>query len=96
MFVFEWDERKAKSILRKHKIDFMEAQTIFDDPLLITFPDEFHWLKEERFISIELSSINRILLVIHTEVSENAEAIMIRIISCRKATASEREIYEQQ
>jgi uncharacterized DUF497 family protein len=63
---------------------------------LITFPDEFHSLKEERFISIGFSSVNRTLLVVHTEVSENAGAILIRIISCRKATALEREIYEQQ
>ena len=63
---------------------------------MITFPDEFHSHGEERFISIGLSNVNRILLVVHTEVSENAEAIVIRIISCRKATALERKIYEQQ
>lgn len=96
MFVFEWDENKEKSNRRKHKVGFAEAQTIFDDPFLITFSDEFHSQQEERLISIGLSGSNRILLSVHTEVSENAEVIKIRIISCRRATALEREIYEQQ
>lgn len=96
MFVFEWDENKENSNLRKHKIGFTEAQTIFDDPFLITFSDEFHSYEEERFISIGLSVNNRVLLTVHTEISEDAEVIKIRIISCRKATALEREIYEQQ
>jgi uncharacterized protein len=96
MFVFEWDENKEKSNRQKHRISFAGAQTIFDDPFLITFSDEFHSHEEERLISIGISSSNRILLTVHTEVSENAGVIVIRIISCRKATALERKIYEQQ
>lgn len=96
MFIFEWDEEKAKMNLRKHKVSFEEAETIFNDESLITFPDELHSIAEERFISIGYSIINRVLLVVHTEYSEKAEEIVIRIISCRKATALEREIYEQQ
>ena len=95
MFIFEWDEDKAKTNLRKHKVSFEEAETIFDDHFLITFPDESHSIEEERFISIGYSIINRILLVVHTEYSEDAEANIIRIISCRKATVLEREVYEQ-
>lgn len=96
MFVFEWDEKKEKSNKEKHNIGFAEGQTIFDDPFLITFFDDFHSQAEERFISIGLSISNRILLTVHTEVSENAEVIKIRIISCRKTTVLERMIYEQQ
>lgn len=96
MFVFEWNENKEKANLRKHKVGFAEAKTVFEDRFLVTFPDEFHSFEEERFISIGFSNLNRMLLVVHTEVSENTEAIVIRIISCRKATALEREIYEQQ
>ena len=96
MFIFEWDEEKAKVNLNKHKISFEEAETVFDDQFLITFPDEIHSIDEERFISIGYSNINRILLVVHTEYSENAAEVVIRIISCRRATALEREIYEQQ
>ena len=96
MFIFEWDEEKAKTNLRKHKVSFEEAETIFNDESLITFPDEIHSIEEERFISIGYSIINRVLLVVHTENSEQDKEIVIRIISCKKATALEREIYEQQ
>ena len=96
MFVFEWDENKERTNLRKHKIDFAEGKTIFDDPFLITFTDELHSHDEERFISIGISNINRVLLVVHTEVFESAKAIVIRIISCRKATVLEKEVYEEQ
>ena len=95
MFIFEWDEEKASANLQKHKVSFEEAETVFDDHFLITFPDEFHSIEEERFISIGYSNVNRILLVVHTEHSENAGEIVVRIISCRRATALEREIYEQ-
>lgn len=96
MFIFEWDEEKAKANLNKHKISFEEAETVFDDQFLITFPDEIHSIEEERFISIGYSNVSRILLVVHTENSEKAGKIIVRIISCRKATALEREVYEQQ
>lgn len=93
--IFEWNENKAKGNLRKHKISFDEAKTIFNDILLVTYSDDFHSQTEQRFISIGTSMINRILLAVHTEQEESGSAIIIRIISCRKATASEREIYEQ-
>ena|SRR5687767_11265809 len=94
-FIFEWDARKARINLEKHKISFEEAQTIFVDPLLVTFPDELHSETEERFISIGISTRERVLLVVHTEWEEIGERIVIRIISCRKATLSERKIYEE-
>lgn len=81
--------------LAKHKVRFEEAQTIFADPLLVTFPDDFHSRMEERFISIGMSTRERMLLAVHTEREEIGERIVIRIISCRKATTSERKIYEE-
>lgn len=93
--IFEWNENKAKTNFQKHKVSFDEAKTIFNDPLLMTFPDDFHSDEEERFISIGISVDNRTLLVAHTEQDKSGDEIIIRIISCRKATASEREIYEQ-
>ena len=93
--IFEWDENKADSNLRKHKISFDEAKLIFNDPFLVTFADDFHFDSEKRFISIGSSASNRVLLVVHTERGETENEIIIRIISCRKATASEKEIYEQ-
>ena len=86
----EWDEKKARSNVAKHAITFAEAATIFLDPFLITFPDDFHSDIEERFISIGRSERQRILLVVHTD-----RGTAIRIISARKATAKERMTYEQ-
>jgi uncharacterized DUF497 family protein len=93
--IFEWDKNKSKANLRKHKISFDEAKTVFEDELLITFPDDFDPAEENRFISIGFSANSRLLLVVHTEYSENNDVIVIRIISCRKATKSEREVYEK-
>ena len=93
--VFEWDENKARTNLEKHKISFDEARTIFVDPFLVTFVDELHSEKEDRFISIGLSENNRVLLAVHTEREEKYETVTIRIISCRKATPAERKTYEK-
>ena len=93
--VFEWDAKKARTNFEKHKISFDEARSIFSDPSLVTFPDDFHSKAEERFISIGLSESSRVLLVVHTEREEVVEKIVMRIISCRKATPAERKIYEE-
>ena len=93
--IFEWDKNKANANLRSHNISFDEAKTVFNDPHLITFPDEIQANDEERFISLGVSNINRILLVVHTEIVTTGNEILIRIISCRKPTASERKIYEE-
>lgn len=91
--VFDWDESKARRNRTSHKVNF-EAKTVFNDPFLITFPDDYHSRREERFISIGTSSKNRIILVIHTEQAE-ANDVVIRLISARKASASERKVYEE-
>lgn len=87
---FEWDEEKSKVNIRKHKVSFEEAKTAFDDPFLMMFPDPDHSESEQRYINIGHSSKRRVLVVVHTERGAN-----IRIISCRKATASERRDYEK-
>lgn len=94
--VFEWDQNKARINLAKHKVSFEEGQTIFEDPLLVTFPDEFHSENEDRLISIGMSSRKRVLLAVHVERLQSEKLITIRIISCRKATVSERKIYEEE
>jgi uncharacterized protein len=88
--IFEWDEVKEKENLRKHKVAFEEGKTIFNDPLLLTYPDIDNSGPEERYINIGLSGKNRILVLIHTERKGK-----IRIISCRKATVHERKYYEE-
>jgi len=93
--VFEWDENKARMNQHKHRIDFEEARTLFNDPSLLTYRDERHSQSEERYISVGSSSRCRVLLAVHTERDQTEESLTIRIISCRKATASERQTYEK-
>jgi uncharacterized protein len=88
---FEWDEEKARANLRKHKVEFDEAATVFADFLSRTFPDPDHSLDEERYITIGTSDRGRVLVVSHTD-RENRN----RIISARKATPRERKIYEEE
>jgi len=38
-WTFEWDEEKAKENLKKHRVSFEEAKTVFSAPFLWTFPD---------------------------------------------------------
>ena len=89
--IFEWNEEKAKENLRKHKISFEEAKTVFNDPFLITVPDPEHSESEQRYLNMGSSSKGQILIVIHAERGAN-----IRIVSCRKATAKERKAYEEE
>lgn len=86
---FEWDREKAKKNLRKHRVSFDEAITVFYDPLSATFDDPDHSTDEERFITIGYSSRGRLLVVSHTEREKT-----IRIISARRATANERKRHE--
>ena len=39
---FEWDPHKAAKNLRKHKVSFVEAATVFDDHSSLTVPDPDH------------------------------------------------------
>ena len=93
--IFEWDEQKSYKNERKHRIGFEEAKTVFSDPLLVTFPDRYHSEEEQRLISVGASSQNRVLLVVHTETLESRDTVILRLISARKATSSERRLYEE-
>ena len=87
---FEWDPRKEADNVRKHKISFQEAATVFGDFFGTTASDPDHSLEEHRYITIGLSRRGRLLMVAHAERRER-----IRIISARKLTRIERNIYEE-
>jgi uncharacterized protein len=55
MLILEWDTNKAEANVKKHKVTFHEAATVFGDPMSVTFPDPDHSIGEERFITIGLS-----------------------------------------
>ena len=88
--IFEWDEEKAVSNLKKHGIGFDEASTVFDDIYAKMFSDFKHSIEEDRFILIGYSLNNRLLFISYTEKKDK-----IRIISARKSTKQERLIYEK-
>jgi len=88
---FEWDPGKAAQNRRKHGVSFHEAATVFGDPLAMTYQDPDHSVEEQRFITIGMSSLGRLLIAAHADRGEN-----IRIISARKTTLRERTDYEQE
>ena len=88
---FEWDPRKAAANLKKHRVSFEEAITVFRDPLSLNMPDPDHSEDEQRFIVLGTSARLRRVVVSYTERSP-----MTRIISARLATRQERREYEEQ
>jgi uncharacterized protein len=107
---FDWDDAKARSNLRDHRVDFLEAMTVLADPLALTDFDTGHSDEEDRFVSIGLAKSGRLLLVVHTftEISGATDApastaattaagapySLVRIISAREPTSHERRSYE--
>ena len=87
---FEWDRGKAKSNLSKHGVSFEEAATVFGDPLSLTISDPGHSDKEDRFVTIGISSKLRTIVVVHTD-----RGAHVRIVSARLAISRERKDYEE-
>ncbi len=87
---FEWDSRKARTNIYKHRVRFEDAAGVFGDPLSLTIPDPLHSQAEERFVTIGRTPIGKLLVVVHTERRDN-----IRIISARPASRQERRAYEE-
>ncbi|MDZ7292655.1 MAG: BrnT family toxin [candidate division KSB1 bacterium] len=87
---FEWDSKKAETNIKNHGVTFVEASTVFADPLARIKDDPDHSETEERYIIIGMSQKFRILVVVFTERND-----WIRIISSRLATKTERQQYEE-
>lgn len=85
---YEWDGQKRLSNARKHGIDFQDAVAIFASDTVLMEDDRFDY-GERRFISLGLLQ-GRVIVVVHTEQSG-----VTRIISARKATKYEQNIYFQ-
>ena len=88
-FKFEWDENKFRENVRKHKVSFHEARTVFSS-FPLTENDDLHSQDEQRYKTIGYSAKNRLLVVIHTD-----RGNVIRIISARKANTSEQGNYHE-
>jgi len=92
---FDWDPEKERSNIRKHKISFRRAATIFRDANQLSQFDDDHSEGEDRWITIGLDIGGVLCLVIHTFEQSAEDANEIRIISARRATRNESEQYEQ-
>ena len=91
MIRFEWDASKATANLRKHRVSFEEAKSVFYDEFAVQFFDDEHSSDEDRFLLLGLSSGTRLLNVCHCERDDGE---VIRIISARKATQRESAFYQ--
>ena len=87
---FDWDERKAAANAKKHGVSFEEAKSVFLDERAKLINDPDHSEDEERFVLLGISSTLRLLVVCHCY---RDVGNVIRIISARKANASESKFY---
>ncbi|MEE4297771.1 MAG: BrnT family toxin [Wenzhouxiangella sp.] len=81
-----WDESKRQSNLRKHGLDFRDAERVFCGPLLL-FEDDREEYGEERMIAVGLLDA-LVVLIVHVESKD-----CIRVISMRKANNHETELF---
>jgi uncharacterized protein len=86
-----WDPEKVRTNIEKHGIGFAEAVLALDDPQAITVVDDESDPHEQRFGTLGLDSLGRLLVVVYTWRGED-----IRLISARPAEPHERKEYEQQ
>jgi uncharacterized protein len=87
---FEWDVRKARDNVTKHRVSFEEAMTVFGDSLGRILEDPHHSVSEQRFVIIGESVRRRLLVVLFTERGD-----AIRLVGARRATRRERRSYEE-
>ena len=81
-----WDETKRQTNLKKHGLDFADAEQIFAGPLVL-IEDNRQDYSEQRMIGIGLLDC-LVVLIVHVETDET-----IRIISMRKADTDEIDLY---
>lgn len=86
---FSWDEAKAKSNLKKHKVSFVEATEVFGDLFSSCVSDPDHSVEEDRYLLFGTTSKGRSLVISFAECTG-----VIRIISARQMTRKERSAYE--
>jgi uncharacterized DUF497 family protein len=90
MVRFRWSPEKHAANLRRHGVGFIEAMSVFDDPLSLAVQDPVHSVGEQRWLLLGKSSRGQLLVVAHAEGGDE-----IRIISARRATKRERAMYEE-
>lgn len=94
-YKFDWDPVKEAANVRKHRLSFRRAATVFRDPNQLSIYDEEHSEGEERWITLGLDSDGVLRIVVHTFRRVDKDMCEIRIISARKATSQEMRQYSE-
>ena len=94
-YYFEWDHEKAKTNEIKHGVRFEEAASILQDPNAFSIFDVDHSQSEDRWVTLGISNLGRILILCHTFNEEASGHVSIRIISSRKAKQREIKQYRK-
>ena len=95
LYNFEWDPEKNKKNIRKHRVSFQRASTVFRDPNQISIYDEEHSENENRWVTIGIDSGGTLRVIVHTFMPVSQTISRIRIISARKATKAEAIVYKE-
>ncbi len=95
-YIFDWDPPKQSRNIRKHKITFRQAATVFRDPRHLTIYDEEHSEDEERWVTLGIGEAGLLLVVVHTFEQLEKDKVSIRVISVRKATPAEITRYKEE
>lgn len=88
---FTWDRKKNIVNIKKHRIDFEEAKTVFGDENAVMIADPDHSQDEDRFVMLGFSAKLNILTVCFCERQQDE----IRIFSARKANKKETKLYKE-
>lgn len=83
---FVWDEPKRLANLKKHGLDFADAEKVFAGPMVL-IEDSREEYDEQRMIGIGLLDC-LVVLIVHVETNET-----IRMISMRKADSDETDLF---
>jgi hypothetical protein len=86
--VAQWDPEKAAANLRKHGVDFADAETALRDEMGMTMPDDDP--EGQRFVALATDALGRLLVVVYEWRDDD-----VRLVSARKANRSERRYYEE-
>ena len=86
--VAQWDPEKAAANLRKHGVDFADAETALRDEMAMTMPDDDP--DGQRFVALATDALGRLLVVVYEWRDDD-----VRLVSARKANRSERRQYEE-
>jgi len=84
-----WDDRKERDNRAAHGVGFPEAATVFKDPDSVTWFDGRHSRREDRYLTVGVSDIGRLLTVVTAFDKEGK----VRVISARRPSGRERNAY---